>query len=144
MGWTSLRMNGRKPDVEFFSRQFRPMAIHDLHDNHGTIYLVVSNQSDPSTRFAVVVLTEWRGDEMAYKEMSEHMGPYYYDCPERLLDQLTNDGYASIGCQTRTIQEWLNYEFSVDCEVSDRDEFGRMQDLLRPLFLAYLPQEPSA
>ena len=52
---------------------------------------------------------------------------------------IRNDGYASIGCQTKSIQEWLEYEFSEDCEVGNRDEFNRMQALLRPIFMAYLP-----
>lgn len=39
---------------------------------------------------AVIKITHGRGDYgFCYKDMSEDMGPYYYDCPAKVLDLLT-------------------------------------------------------
>lgn len=54
---------------------------------------------------------------------------------------IRNDGFASIGCQTKTIQEWLDVKFCHQREIWDEIEFMRMQSMLRPLFESYLPDK---
>ena len=48
-----------------------------------------------------------------------------------------NDGFASIGCQTKSISDWLKVTFADQPEIPDQDEFDRMRALLRPIFEAY-------
>ena len=48
----------------------------------------------PGEIFAVICLTKWNprardGLTMGYKDMTETMGPYNYDCPARILDLLS-------------------------------------------------------
>ena len=90
MGWTGQQLRGRPVDRTFFEREFRGMTFHDFHEAKGGVfYIVAERPSKPGERFAVVVVTEREGDWIYYSENSEHMGPYYYDCPARLLDLLT-------------------------------------------------------
>ncbi|WP_196769057.1 DUF6927 domain-containing protein [Neomoorella thermoacetica] len=57
-------------------------------------YLAVEtgDASGPKEVFAVVCLLSYRPKDyfnFGYKDMSEDMGPYYYNCPERILKLLT-------------------------------------------------------
>lgn len=47
----------------------------------------------PRETFAIICLVKWNpgarsGEEFGYKDMSETMGPYSYDCPASILDLL--------------------------------------------------------
>lgn len=89
MGWTGVDLHGRKVDRSFFERQFRGITIHDCYEGPTAFYLVAERPSHPGEKFAVIVVTERQGSTVYYNEISEHMGPYHYDCPPRLLAQLT-------------------------------------------------------
>lgn len=89
MGWTGTDLRGRKADRSFFEREFRGMTIHDYHEGKDAVYLVAERPSHPGEKFAVIVATERQAGWLYYNDMSEHLGPYYYGCPVRLLDQLT-------------------------------------------------------
>lgn len=56
-----------------------------------TAYLAVKRLSTGKV-FAVVCLLSYRPKDMynfGYKEMDESMNPYYYDCPDRIMNLLT-------------------------------------------------------
>lgn len=65
----------------------------------------------PHETFAIICLVKWNpgardGHEFGYKDMSETMGPYKYDCPASILDLLGPPGndYAAQwreGCRQR-------------------------------------------
>lgn len=61
-------------------------------------------EADGSYRTIVVVLTERRGGEFSFNEISEASGPVEKDCPERLLRVASplNDGRGAFG------PEWRN------------------------------------
>lgn len=66
----------------------------------GTTYYAAIEYSkgDYKTVYAVVCLTSVRERYLfAYKDMSEDMGPYQYDCPKSIIDLLTH-----------TDNEWAN------------------------------------
>jgi hypothetical protein len=51
----------------------------------------------PKETFAIICLVKWNpgarsGEEFGYKDMSETMGPYHYDCPASILDLLGPPG----------------------------------------------------
>ena len=48
---------------------------------YGVVYNVKHNQ-----HYLVVILTSVKGDDFAYKEMTDTMGPYEKDCPKSILD----------------------------------------------------------
>lgn len=50
-----------------------------------TFYGVVHNVKRDQ-HYLVVILTSTKGDEFAYKEMTDTMGPYEKDCPKSVLD----------------------------------------------------------
>ena len=65
-----------------------------------TIYCAVHYTSPTEDCvYASVILTRYGSGEFVTKEMSESMGPGYYDCPKRILDKLT-------ACENDYAMEW--------------------------------------
>jgi hypothetical protein len=53
---------------------------------------VTGNNKETGNRdftFGMVFLCEFKGNEFAYKPMDEFMGPFYYDCPKKILQLLS-------------------------------------------------------
>lgn len=50
---------------------------------------------------------------------------------------LLNTGMATIGCTTRSIQEWLSLEFNGQNEVTVPTHFNRLREFLAPIFKSY-------
>lgn len=112
MGWTSLpnsRLNRNGQGhvqtncfsgtlTEFFQREFWPSGKCTILKGSvvGEAYYAAVRCADGSV-FALVVLLE--GPGVCYKEMSEDMGPYYYECPKNILALLTPT-------DCKTAQEW--------------------------------------
>jgi hypothetical protein len=109
MGWTSIpnsrisRGHVETPSfrgtvTEFFQREFWPTGKCTILKGSvvGEAYYAAVRCADGSV-FALVVLLE--GPGICYKEMSEDMGPYYYDCPKSILALLTPT-------ESKTAQEW--------------------------------------
>lgn len=114
MGWTFTNKPNGMSFKDFFSDQFiyknpkfgevQDVAVKDFvayiaikrewgavkdHPMFGQIHI------DMHEVFAIVCPIRMRSDyyNIGYKDMSEDMGPFYYDCPERILKQLTPTGY---------------------------------------------------
>ncbi len=101
MGWTYTHKEKAKSIKEFFSEEFgfandkRRVSLLDCAVVRFAAYLAFEDIDLLTGRrevFAVVCLLHYRpGDyyNFGYKDMEETMGPYNYDCPERILKLLT-------------------------------------------------------
>ena len=101
MGWTSSHRSSNQSVKDYLIEEinetgktatFKVLDIAIVKRN--TAYLAVKRTSidtGKSEVFAMVILICYgRGQfNITTKEMSEDMGPFYYDCPARILDLLT-------------------------------------------------------
>jgi hypothetical protein len=96
MGWTSFFDNGLSIG-EILTREFSDTnpagdrwSIVDQSTRGSVWYSIarLDRVGQPPVFYGRVCLTSRRGGEFSYKDMTECMGPYYFDCPKRLLDQL--------------------------------------------------------
>jgi Domain of unknown function (DUF6927) len=105
MGWTYTFRPRGMTDLEFFTRQWGEKfssKIKATASKNGVFYAVYETDAEKSpelvpdangkVRVALVVLTK-RAPKSEYnfgwKDMDEFSGPYYYECPARLLDMLS-------------------------------------------------------
>lgn len=96
MGWTSFHDVGLSVG-EICTREFTDTnpagdrwSVVDQSTRGSVWYAIgrVDRVGQPPVFYGLVWLTSRRGGQFAYKDMTEDMGPYYWDCPARLLDQL--------------------------------------------------------
>lgn len=97
MGWTTYWAPATTKTADLVikeltcSNEVRTWEVLD-HAMRGSVFyglVKVTTIADGSTRYyGAVWLTSRRGGEFGYKDMSEDCGPYYYDCPKRILDKL--------------------------------------------------------
>lgn len=55
----------------------------------GTTYYAAMKSTDTGEIWALIVLTSTENGDFRYKDMSEDMEPYYYDCPVSILNLLS-------------------------------------------------------
>lgn len=103
MGWTFM---GRPQDVraelrELYQSQFTQVIDDAVIGRTYYCAVEVNKPGKPREVYAGVALYSLKGGEFGYKEMDESMGPYYFECPIRILDKLTppTSSYAA---------EWRN------------------------------------
>lgn len=102
MGWTFAHKEKGVTIRQFFEKEFgytdkETGVYHKVLECAATFteaYLAieVGDASGPKEVFAVVYLLSYRPKDyfnFGYKDMSEDMGPYYYNCPEHILKLLT-------------------------------------------------------
>jgi hypothetical protein len=100
MGWLFTHKPHGMSVKDFFEENFnynrdgRYGRILDCAVVKRTAYIAYEAGSDDGNRsvFGVVCLLDYRPKEchnFGYKDMDETMGPYFYDCPERILKLLT-------------------------------------------------------
>lgn len=96
MGWTSFSDNGLSTG-EICTREFTDTnpagdrwSVVDQSTRGSVWYAIgrLDRVGQPPVFYGLVWLTSRRGGQFAYKDMTECMGPFYWDCPARLLDQL--------------------------------------------------------
>ena len=96
MGWTSFNDNGLSTG-EICTREFTDTnpagdrwSVVDQSTRGAVWYAIgrVDRVGQPPVFYGLIWLTSRRGGQFSYKDMTECMGPYYWDCPARLLDQL--------------------------------------------------------
>lgn len=102
MGWLFVHKPYKVTAKEFLKKEFTweredglycrvlDCAIVKLRE----AYLAIErgDASGPKEVFAVVCLLDYRPNDyynFGYKDMSENMHPYYYNCPERIFKLLT-------------------------------------------------------
>lgn len=98
MGWSwQHKEQSSKTIEEFICKKFNwksgdfLLETLDSYCTANAVYLAVKRtEKDKSVIYAVVCLYECRGGHynFGYKDIPETMLPYYYDCPDRILDIL--------------------------------------------------------
>ena len=103
MGWDWYIANNykngkidRKKEIDDICNRNRTQVVQSCL--RGTTYYGAIKNIDTKEVYAVVYLTSTNGREFGYKDMDETMNPYYYDCPESILKELTP-----------TDNEWANF-----------------------------------
>lgn len=80
MGWTSIKGMNAEEAFKFDYQDY----IRDYERVGNVLYCAMRSEIDDTT-YGMVVLLEGG----MYKPMDEDVGPFYYDCPKRILDRLT-------------------------------------------------------
>ncbi len=96
MGWD---YGPRPPDIEqwikdrlTWGNQDRRTRCLEVKIQDKQVYAAVESKHLGTGRcevWAAVALIDPRGDELGIKEMDETMVPFYYNCPENILNLLT-------------------------------------------------------
>ena len=95
MGWSYTFKPSSMSVADFFKKEFKGefgKVIGCAVKGMRTAYLAYEITKDGERKvFAFVCLLNYSKDHynFGYKDMDESMGPYYYDCPKRILDLLT-------------------------------------------------------
>jgi|SRR5690625_4163193 len=95
MGWTSMPTRFKSGDseeikrflVNLWDRDSKFQTV-DYSKRGNTVYLAIE-QLETGEVFAVVTLISFDDGEFYWKEISEDMGPFRSECPQRLLKLLT-------------------------------------------------------
>lgn len=81
MGWYGQYGSNKKTEVARVLQEVKPLD-HSLRGN--VLYMLVQHLQ--YGKFIAVYLFEsMGGGSYGYKPMDENMGPYYFDCPLRLI-----------------------------------------------------------
>ena len=92
MGWTYYYTYGSTSRIEECRKHFGGLPswatiVKDaLVDN---VYYAAMKDSKTQEIWALIVLTDIDNGEFGYKDMSEDMYPYYFDCPIEILRLLS-------------------------------------------------------
>lgn len=98
MGWTFYHCDNPNKIEEVrnlytWQEDDRGAEVVDIAAHGNTVYVAVHywNPEEDNIHAAVVLTAQNNKDwcNFGYKDMSESMNPYYYDCPKRILDRLT-------------------------------------------------------
>jgi len=107
MGWTYLHKDKDMNTKDFFSKEFnfidkrgRKVTVLDCASYLTEAYLAIESLTPGEERmvFGMVCLIHYTRNDyynFGYKDMDESMGPYYYNCPERILKLLTPTTYQN-------------------------------------------------
>lgn len=91
MGWTYTDKPKGMTLKEFFTKEFQPIEILDV-GTRGWHEAYLACRARDGTVFCLICLVDYKGDRsfnFGYKDMSEDMDPYTYNCPERILNSLS-------------------------------------------------------
>ena len=98
MGWTSCHKPYGMSVDEFFDKEFNSKnfilvgkgALINLSEYYRAVFIPVHENDKGEIvggyYFCLVCLVHFEGNNIAYKDMTEDMLPYYYNCPKRILD----------------------------------------------------------
>lgn len=97
-------------NLDWFAREFNNAngQVIDAASKNGVTYLAYKRSLPEGESYitAIVCLTRWAphgAQNFSYKEISEDMGPYVSECPERILNQLTPVSELPISKQGREL-----------------------------------------
>jgi hypothetical protein len=88
MGWTEAYKPQGMSYKDFFEKELN-LTIIDSYTKNGVFYGAVQEMD---MIYAIVILIRLQRDwdfNIMYKDMDESVHPYYYDCPNRILNILT-------------------------------------------------------
>ena len=76
---------------EIKNREFPSCIVHAISiQKWNEAYVAFSSPKDPEKIHAAVVKIAWHtNSEIAFKVMDEECGPYYYNCPKKILKMLS-------------------------------------------------------
>jgi len=94
MGWWYQHREKGISDKEWFQRELFPSGTNTIVESasKGNVFYAAVLVHETNKVWGLVCLKQWvRGDEFnfGYKDMDESMGPFCYDCPERILNRLS-------------------------------------------------------
>jgi len=111
MGWTFFNVNRSESRSDIirreFSQEWKPesptaFGFDSMAERGSTIYAIAWRESPglPRVYYGMVFLTRRNGEQFGYKDMSEDVGPCYYDAPKRMIRRLETlapnpTGYAA-------------------------------------------------
>lgn len=105
MGWDGMKVGARESVEHCIRREFDDLVdLHIPHPNAAESAAYGAYRSRRGLVVGVVVLFERSGEWVHLKTIDESMGPYYYDCPTRILDQLSP--LEAFGCDMSSAKEW--------------------------------------
>ena len=115
MGWTGIHRKVERKDVYHFLRE-EFAGRHEILDcvvRNNEAYLAVKNTMNGKTG-GWVVLLKLKRSETLYKDMSEDMGPMYFNCPKRIIKKLSpTDNPTSIAWRFGCIKKQPRLDHSV-------------------------------
>lgn len=153
MGWTFQHRPKGISHRDFFSKNYFGDGFKIMDSSSpefGVLYMAVKNLVTEYV-FGAVFLLQWNPHDeynFGYKDMSEDMGPFSYECPERLLNLMSNppsNAYAvkwRANCRANIARRnLLNEELKVGADVEferpirfgsgdEVQEFDRLKVLL--------------
>ena len=92
MGWTYFYAYGEKDKKALMTReleQYGSTKVLKCSMVGNVYYAACVNSRRPDVVYGLVCLTSLRKGDFGYKDMTESMGPCYYDCPLSILALLT-------------------------------------------------------
>jgi hypothetical protein len=90
MGWMEVHKESGVSYKEYFQEGMSKGEIIDSCTKNGVFYGAVRIHETQEVVCLVVLIRVQRGYyNFSYKWMDESMHPYYYECPDRILDLLT-------------------------------------------------------
>ncbi|QEA38628.1 hypothetical protein FGL86_05735 [Pistricoccus aurantiacus] len=135
MGWTIPHsMNSRDQLVEWLLREQNNPGHCEIidHSRRGNVLYTVFRHLPKQYRFIVVFLLEGptpasrrAGDcSWGYRDMDESMGPFVYDCPERLLRQSDLQDDQAVEwrehCRRQRRERAARRKLASECRAGDR------------------------
>lgn len=108
MGWTFIRSSMSMAALlssRLDGDKVKAGRIKDHPNYSGVAYLAYETENRGT--IAVVVLLDRKREEIGYKLMDETVHPYFYDCPEEILNMLT-DPPPNYGALQWRHKCWLN------------------------------------
>lgn len=88
MGWLELHKDKGQSYRDFF-QESTTGKILDSYTKNGVFYAALQHKEGVSALVILIQSTPRKYYNFAYKWMDESFHPYYYECPDRILDLLT-------------------------------------------------------
>lgn len=131
MGWTALHKDSNVSIKSFFENEFTPNEVVGCKVVNKTAYIALK-LADKTEVVGVVVLLDYKPKlhfNFAYKVMDETMIPYYYDCPESIMNMLTEtDNESAIQwrafCKETTVKTKALKSLKVGDTIVFQNEFS--------------------
>ncbi len=116
MGWTFINRPVAREDVPAFLKSEFEGERHEIVDcvvRNNEAYTAIRNKETGNV-FGLVTLLKLKRNETGYKDISEDMGPIYFNCPKRILKKLSpTDNATSIAWRYGCIKKQPRLDRSV-------------------------------
>jgi hypothetical protein len=94
VGYTGVHREKGISSKDFFQHELFPAGTGQIIESAtvGSVFYAAVKTALTQEVWGLVVIFKYDSKDyfnFTFKEMSDDMGPYYYDCPKRVLDKLT-------------------------------------------------------